>query len=1324
MHWQTTFAVIFFLSTCPGNAAGPWNAVNNEAGAVLSDSESGPDDGRIPLILVHGWNEDNTGWDRFITYIQNQANPLFASGKNRYRIFYFQYQSNQESVAVLGQLLAQCMSSTAADPNSAIGSKQMVIVAHSMGGLVARQFMITNNSSGQPWGNKIAKLITLATPHHGAYLANSDAIAGSLFNAIFLSNPDLGSSYVAELGILNTLAPYSGKGPYQTNRIDLWWDNYTNNPNWKLSDTNAYLQTLNTNASIFDANIIAYAGVLASSRTISPPNGVYAIAYNDGYDVNAQGLGIPSDGIVPEDSALFQGHLSNSQIRIFGPTPSDPTDYTHAEMWQGKGDAVLASDQPVFDQLIGDLGDIANSLTPSIIGISPRTLNAIADAQTQHITINGTGFTVTSKLRFTRLDDNFTYPDVVPQYIGSTDLEYNISDGPTASSWAVSVVDGNAVSDPYTFYVVSNSGPATPKKANSPLPLNEATGQGTKLSLNWTDGGGTASFHLYLAASNPANLASGDQGSLGYVTTFTTPTLTTGVTYYWRVDSVNSAGTVTTGDVWNFTTGNGAGDTVGPAVAIFNPSNGLATSDASVRVNGSASDNGSGNNGVAAVALTVNGVAATVNNGTASGAGTANWDASVTLSPGANVITAVAYDASSNSRSTQIAVTYNPPSPTSTPLVFFTSPASSPASTSNDTVDLAGYATSIQGVNLVNWLDNFGAGGNASITISGNITYWTINGLLLHVGDNTITVSASNKSGVIIVGRGSTTVTYTPPTPIAPEIFTQPVSQAVNAGLATSFTVAASGVPTPAYQWQVSTDGGNTWANVTEDSLYNGTATATLTVNASTTTQLGYQYQALITNLAGTTTTTPVPLIVGSSNAKIAWLENNFSTTQLGNPAIVSDMATPAGDGIPNLLKYALNLNPLVNGKSYLPQPAFFSGNIVLTYPALRADLIYTVEASTDLINWSVIGVTVQADGIQETASYPIGTASIFPQLGTYYQITDLGTINGADTYAYGVNALGHVVGSSGSTAFLWKPDTGMTVITDNITVQFPLGMNDSDQVVGTTADGSGFLWSQGNMTHIVGPGPYSAAYSINNSGTIIGTDSLPQNGAGTNGYIRAFAWVNGTITYPPALGLPGQPYLIPSTIAEKVNASGNIAGLAGDPSVQDYQVVIWLNGGTTIQSIYGSWGSGATLNDLNHVVAYVTTETGSGAFLWKGGSLFVDLGDLGGGGALPRQTVPTAINNADIIVGTSYTSSGQKHAFIWADANGNNETDPGEMLDLNSFLPPNSGWVLDDAEAINDSGVVVGSGLHNGQRRAFIMSLINTPSNKAYLHLVVTPAP
>jgi autotransporter-associated beta strand protein len=109
----------------------------------------------------------------------------------------------------------------------------------------------------------------------------------------------------------------------------------------------------------------------------------------------------------------------------------------------------------------------------------------------------------------------------------------------------------------------------------------------------------------------------------------------------------------------------------------------------------------------------------------------------------------------------------------------------------------------------------------------------------------------------------------------------------------------------------------------------------------------------------------------GTSATKQAWLQNNFSITQLANAAVSGDNATPAGDGIPNFFKYAFNLDALAYGRAGLPQPTVMNGNLVLSFTA-QPDITYTVEASADLVTWTTTGVTTQANGSQVTATYPL----------------------------------------------------------------------------------------------------------------------------------------------------------------------------------------------------------------------------------------------------------------------------------------------------------------------------------------------------------------
>ncbi len=92
-----------------------------------------------------------------------------------------------------------------------------------------------------------------------------------------------------------------------------------------------------------------------------------------------------------------------------------------------------------------------------------------------------------------------------------------------------------------------------------------------------------------------------------------------------------------------------------------------------------------------------------------------------------------------------------------------------------------------------------------------------------------------------------TLVVATPPT-----VTTHPPSRTICSGTNTTFTVVAAGVPTPTiYQWQVSTNAGGTWTNLTTGGSY----TPSFTITGATTAQSGSWYRVIVTNICGQSVT-------------------------------------------------------------------------------------------------------------------------------------------------------------------------------------------------------------------------------------------------------------------------------------------------------------------------------------------------------------------------------------------------------------------------------------------------------------------------------------
>jgi probable HAF family extracellular repeat protein len=59
-------------------------------------------------------------------------------------------------------------------------------------------------------------------------------------------------------------------------------------------------------------------------------------------------------------------------------------------------------------------------------------------------------------------------------------------------------------------------------------------------------------------------------------------------------------------------------------------------------------------------------------------------------------------------------------------------------------------------------------------------------------------------------------------------------------------------------------------------------------------------------------------------------------------------------------------------------------------------------------------------------------------------------------------------------------------------------------------------------------------------------------------------------------------------------------------------------------------------------------------------------------------------------------------------------------MVDLNSLIDPQSGWVLASASGINDSGQITGTGIYQGQTHAFLITPPSVPEPSPPLLIVV----
>ena len=83
------------------------------------------------------------------------------------------------------------------------------------------------------------------------------------------------------------------------------------------------------------------------------------------------------------------------------------------------------------------------------------------------------------------------------------------------------------------------------------------------------------------------------------------------------------------------------------------------------------------------------------------------------------------------------------------------------------------------------------------------------------------------------------------------------------------------------------------------------------------------------------------------------WRVQNFGAA--ANTPAASDTASWADDGVANVIKYSLSLDPTVGTVFDLPKPTLVNGYLTLSFvPNSNAtDVLYSVEGSPDLLAWS-----------------------------------------------------------------------------------------------------------------------------------------------------------------------------------------------------------------------------------------------------------------------------------------------------------------------------------------------------------------------------------
>ena len=173
------------------------------------------------------------------------------------------------------------------------------------------------------------------------------------------------------------------------------------------------------------------------------------------------------------------------------------------------------------------------------------------------------------------------------------------------------------------------------------------------------------------------------------------------------------------------------------------------------------------------------------------------------------------------------------------------------------------------------------------------------------------------------------------------------------------------------------------------------------------------------------------------------------------------------------------------------------------------------------------------------------------------------------------------------------------------------------------------------------------------------------------------------------------------SATAYDINNNGQVVGHS-PTAAGDHHAFLYSNGSMQDLGAIFFHSRASAINNSGQVVGSSYTRGGNWhAFLYEGGSM-QDLGTLGG-----AMSNANDINNVGQIVGKALTetSGNHMHAFLYSD---------GVMWDLQDMIDPASGWTLTEANAINENGWIVGSGMLDGHSggRAFLLTPIPEPSS------------
>ncbi|HZZ99689.1 MAG TPA: hypothetical protein VFK07_03205 [Candidatus Paceibacterota bacterium] len=313
-------------------------SLRGQANMCLAENDTSQLKDRIPVLFIHGWNRQSIPAPPDTKSLANLEKYLkkIVWVSDDFKFYTVSYWSNATDLRSMGKVLNELVSDMDGKDRD-FRKQKLVIVAHSMGGLIARSFTEENVLHGAPAGKRVRRIVTLATPHHGTPAANGparDAKAGPFVGTIIKD---------FDAGLFNQNLTWS-----TDDRYEMHWDNYDGLLDYQRfpSEANTWLDHLNRYGH-YQKLVSAYGGVFEPSKganhCLTPDYDCYATIFKLVLGVDK------TDGVVPFASASFD--------KCRGCITHEPLNgYNHSQMASG----LKKSDSNLFGLVAGDLSDLVS----------------------------------------------------------------------------------------------------------------------------------------------------------------------------------------------------------------------------------------------------------------------------------------------------------------------------------------------------------------------------------------------------------------------------------------------------------------------------------------------------------------------------------------------------------------------------------------------------------------------------------------------------------------------------------------------------------------------------------------------------------------------------------------------------------------------------------------------------------------------------------------------------------------------------------------------------------------------------------------------------